>query len=295
MTLAHVAEPGAVWSAWRPDPVEIGAIAGFIALYLRGAFRIRRAGPPRLLPLRRVGAVVAGTIVATAALASPLDPLADTLFAWHMVQHLLLLLVVPPLVVWGRPLFVLGFGLPREVRRSVQGGLGSGPLRRAIRSVLHPAPAWGLYAVALWGWHLPGPYQAAVHHDLLHALEHASFLGVALLFWSVVIGAGPRRRLSYGGTLLFTFTTMLHSVWLAMVLSFVPTVVYPVYETGASSWGIAALADQHAGGTIMWVPSALVFVLTLSLLFLRWLRDIEGRMAEQEDVPGRVEPTGSPT
>lgn len=291
--LAHVVEPGSVWRAWGPDPVETGILLGFVLLYLRGAFRLRQSGPRRVLPTRRIVAVVTGVGLAVAALASPLDGLADTLFAWHMVQHLVLLLVVPPLVVWGRPLLVLGFGLPQGLRRRVQRIAAAAPARGAIRAVVHPAVAWGLYAVALWGWHLPGPYQAAVHDDVFHALEHASFLGAALLFWSVVIGAGPRRRLSYGGTLLFTFTTMLHSVWLAMVLSFVPTVVYPVYATGTAAWGIEALADQHAGGTIMWVPSALVFIVTLAVLFLRWLRDIGNRIHPRDIPTPRAEPTRS--
>lgn len=278
MTLAHVVAPEAAWGAWAPDPIEITILAAVAVLYARGARRLRADGPTRALRRRQVAAFSAGLTVVAAALLSPLDPLADTLFSWHMTQHVALVLLAAPLLVYGRPLLAVGLGLPSGVRRAGLRFVSTGAVAPVLDTGRHPVVVWGLYAVAFWGWHLPGPYQAAVHDGGLHALEHLSFLGVALLFWSVVLGTGPRRRLSYGPTLAFVFTTMVHSVWLAMILSFVPTAVYPVYAPGAGSWGLTAAADQSIAGVVMWVPSAVVLSVTLGVLFLRWFRELDARM-----------------
>lgn len=269
MTLAHVLTPGSVWRAWTLEPFELIPLAAVAVLYARGARGLHEP----VLRRRQVFAFGTGIGVLTLALASPLAALADTLFSGHMVQHLLLWLVAAPLIVYGRPLLAIGLGLPVGVRRALRPS-------RILRALAHPLVVWGLYAAALWGWHLPGPYQAAVHSPAIHALEHLSFLGTALLFWGVVVGV-PRRRLSYGATLAFVFTTMLHSVWLAMVLSFVPTPIYPVYEPGTALWAWASLADQQVAGVVMWVPSAIVLFVTLAVLFLRWFRELDARMAPE--------------
>ncbi len=278
MTLAHVVSPEAAWGAWAPDPLEAAILVVVAVLYARGARRLRAGGPTRALRRRQVAGFSAGLVVTAAALLSPLDPLADTLFSWHMVQHMAFVLVAAPLLVYGRPLLVIGLGLPARSRRAGLRLASTGPVASVLDAGRHPVIVWSLYAVTFWGWHLPGPYQAAVHDGGLHALEHLSFLGAALLFWSVVLGTGPRRRLAYGPTLAFVFTTMLHSVWLAMILSFVPTAVYPVYAPGAESWGLTAAADQSIAGVVMWVPSAIVFSVTLGVLFLRWFRELDERM-----------------
>ena len=185
-----------------------------------------------------------------------------------MAQHMLLLVVAPPLIVYGRPLlaFVIGCSVP--TRRVLQ----RFEHRLPLNVLGHPAVVWTAYTGVLWTWHLPGLYQAAVGSSGVHVLEHAMFLGVALLLWGTVIGAGTRRRVTYGAALALAFTTMLPSVWLAMIISFAPHPLYPVY---------GSLSDQQFAGAVMWAPMALGSMVTVGVLVLRFIRMYDMRFASR--------------
>ena len=137
-----------------------------------------------------------GLAVIAASLFSPLDNLADALFSAHMVQHLLLIMIAAPLLVLGAPLVPMLWALPAARRRAVGGWWNrSRAVRPAVLVLTHPGVAFTLHTLALWFWHFPLPYQAALEHEWLHALEHLSFVGTASLLWWVVLQpVGPRRR-----------------------------------------------------------------------------------------------------
>jgi putative membrane protein len=221
---------------------------------------------PRIMSRRHVSAFI-GLVVLAAALSPPVDALADRKLSAHMVQHLALWLAAPPLLVWGRPFLTFMLALPLEGRRVVQ-RLGL-LIRPVFRTATRPLVVWTLSTAALWLWHLPRLYQSAVRHTGVHMLEHATFIGAALVLWSAVLGTMPHRRVSRGAAILLVFATMLQSAWLAMVLSFASTVVYPVY---------GSLGDQQLAGVLMWVPMTTIYAIAAGALFLRWFSELDRRV-----------------
>jgi putative membrane protein len=211
-----------------------------------------------------------GLVVLAAALVSPLDAAAHRSFAAHMVQHLLLMLVAAPLLVWGRAGVVVLTAVPPEWRPT------AARAARRLRPLRAPVAAWTLFAVAVWGWHLPGPYDAALRNTWIHAAEHMSFFGTSVLWWACVFG---RRRLEPVRGIVYVFTTMVHGAWLAAILALSPRVIYAFY---ASARGAFALADQQSAGVLMWVPVAFVYIGVIVALGFRLFADVEARVRRAE-------------
>jgi cytochrome c2 len=152
----------------------------------------------------------------------------------------------------------------------------------AIRSSWHvltrPYVAFGLHAVALWVWHLPGPYQSTLHSDVMHTLQHLSFVATALLFWWTIFGART-TALGNGGAVFYLFATALQTGALGALLTFAPSLWYPAYAGTSTLWGLSPLEDQQLGGLIMWIPGSLPYLIAGLALFARWLRESESRSA----------------
>jgi putative membrane protein len=123
-----------------------------------------------------------------------------------------------------------------------------------------PLAAWSLHALALWAWHIPAWFESALRSTPYHALQHASFLVSALLFWWAVLGADPRGRGS-GFAMFYLFSTMMHTSALGALLTLAPTPWYPSYAASTGALGIDPVQDQQLGGLIMWVPGALAYLL----------------------------------
>jgi len=254
MMLAHHAvAPSELWTAWRPDPLVVVAL-GLAALgYRRMHARSRRR--------RGEGAAFAAGLAAVAvALASPLDGAAGALFSAHMLQHLLLVLVAAPLLVAGLP--------PLPVRAVPSWARGW------LDALLHPVVVWALGTVTLWAWHLPVLYDAAVRNDVLHAFEHATLLGTALLLWAVVWGKGP-RPVAVPEAVALLFATMLASAALGAVLTLAGSPLYSVHATTTAAWGLTPLQDQRLAGGIMWVPAGLVYMAVMAGLLRNWLSSLD--------------------
>ena len=291
-----VVPPSGLWGAWTFDPLVVAGLGTTAALYARGWARLRRArGVPqgagsrrshRLVRPRQAVSFFAGLAVLAAALVSPVDALADTLLSVHMLQHLMLLMVAPPLLVYGRPGLVTFLGLPASSRSGLGALAARRRLRQAARVVLNPLVVLVATVAALWGSHLPGPYQAAITHPALHAAEHLTFLVSALAFWALVIDAAPRRRLGYGPAILLVFVTMLAGAALGALITFSSSVLYPIYGAGAHLWGTTPLADQQVAGAIMWIPPGAVYFLTVIFLALRWFEDVDRKVRAAEAAAG---------
>jgi len=133
-----------------------------------------------------------------------------------------------------------------------------------------------IHAVVLWAWHAPALFQATLDNESVHALQHASFLFSALLFWWAVIH-GRQRALGFGFAVLYMFTTALHSGLLGALLTFANSVWYPGYVERTAAWGLTPLEDQQIGGLIMWIPAGLVYIAAGLALFAGWLRESEAR------------------
>ena len=225
----------------------------------------------------RLASFAFGLVAIVAALGSPIDGFADSLFWVHMVQHVLLIAVAPPLLALARPWNRMWRGLPLEWRRPLARALAQdrrlGALRRAARFVAEPLPSWMIFNLTFLAWHLPGLYDAALRYSAIHALEHALFFSTALLFWTRVVDSPPwRSPLSEAGKLIYLGTTMIAGWVLAVVLALAQSPIYSAYADQATRpGGISALVDQQLAAGVMWVPGSLSFAIALVVITYRWL------------------------
>ena len=261
--------PSELWSSWRPDPLILAALLLATVLYRQGAVNLRDRARPGPRP-RQVWAFAGGVAALAVALVSPLDGAAASLFAAHMVQHLVLMMVAAPLLAAGRPLVVVGAALPATGRRRLR-RVASRPLATAL---FHPAAVWALGTVVLWGWHLPALYDAAVRNDAVHAAEHLTLLGVAALLWAAVLNRGP-RPLAVPTAVGLLFATMLQSSGLGAVLTLAGAPLYSVHEATTAAWGPTPLEDQQLAGGLMWVPPGVVYLGVMAGLLVRWLGSLD--------------------
>jgi putative membrane protein len=278
---AHAGEPLAphdLGAAWFEDPWALAVIGGASWLYARGTGRLwRRAGVGRGIPRWRFWCYAGGIAALFVALVSPLDPLGGALFSAHMVQHELLILVAAPLLILGTPVVAGLWAFPRGSRRRLGRWVRVHPVRSAWRAVTHPLSAWTLHAAALWLWHAPRLYDAALTSAGIHAAQHLSFFGTALLFWWPLLQASPYRRLGHGLAVLYLFTTAVHGSALGAFLSLSTRPWYPSYAEGAALWGMTALQDQQLGGLIMWIPFGSLYTFAAIALLGHWLTQQEER------------------
>lgn len=245
---------------WEPS-----VVTGCAALALFYAWRVR---PWRL---RAALSFAAGLLVMLLALVSPLDPLSDEyLFSAHMLQHLLLILMVPPLLLWGLP--------PAAIESALQRGW----VDRTERWLHRPLLLWLLATGTLALWHLPVLYNAALASEGIHIVMHLMFLVTWTMYWWLILSPVPERRLPTGFAMLYIFTAGLVNVVLGIVFTFLPPGLYPQYLHPLDArgwlpllrgqWGLTPAVDQQLGGLIMWVPAGLVFLGTLLGTASRWYR-----------------------
>jgi putative copper resistance protein D len=267
--------PG-VLLAWSLDPPVLLGVALAAAAYLL-AERMVAGRHPRNPPRTwRRWAFLAGLGGILLALASPIETYEGQLFSVHMVQHMLLELVAAPLLLLGAPATLALRAASPSVRRRLLTVLHSRPL--AV--LTFPLVTWLLFAAVNWGWHFSTLYDQALESPPLHYLQHASFLGAALLFWWPVVGADPARwRLPRPARLFYLFLAMPQNSFLGVALMSAPAVLYPHYLTNLRSWGPTALADQNLGGIVMWVFGDLAFLIGMAAVVAGWVRHEDRRTA----------------
>ena len=231
----------------------------------------------------RSAAFYAGLLSIIVALDWPLDDLADKLFLAHMTQHLLLLMVAPPLIVlsapWLRLWRPLPLGFRRTVAKSVARGGWAAPLRALGRLLSRPVPAWIAFNVALVAWHVPALYDLTLRNEGVHYLEHATFLVFAMLFWAQVADSPPfRSRLDDFQRVLYLTAGAVASWLLAVVLALSPTPLYSAYSSiHPRPEGLSALTDQQLAAGIMWGPGSVPFAIGVFWLLYAWLAEDGGR------------------
>jgi cytochrome c oxidase assembly factor CtaG len=235
--------------------------------------------PPRRQrdQLVRSGCFYAGLAVVVIALNSPLESLSSQLFWAHMIQHVLLLVVAPPLLALARPWMRLWRALPltdrRVLSRALVAGRPAAPLRALSRAAGRPAVSLVLFSGVLLAWHIPALFDQTLRSSSLHALEHLSFFATALLFWKQVIPSPPLRApLTDVWRAGYVVAAMVVCWALAVVLAIEPHALYAHYAHEASRpGGITALADQQIAAGIMWVPGSISFLIVLFVQIHRWL------------------------
>lgn len=270
------------WS-WRPEVLLVLGLLG--GIYLTGWLRLRQRGSSRNAHGGHLALYLTGLVLLGLALLSPLDTFTPLLFYMHMVQHILLTMLGPPLLLLAKPFPVMLWGLPRRIRHGIGGLLSrqSTP-RRVLRTLTLFPVTWLLYVIALWGWHHPTAYQAALRHELVHDIEHLTFFGTGVLFWCPIIHPAPRLqgRIAYGWRLLYVFLAAGQNTLLAALLSLTERVLYPYYLGVPRLWGLPAIDDQAIGGAIMWVVGGMMYPLVLLVLVAKFLREEERLMLQRE-------------
>src|SRR5436190_5545258 len=261
--------------AWTFEPGVVVPIVASAVLYGMGMLRLRHASPKSV---RRADSIYFGLgwCALVLALVSPVHAWGSMLFSAHMTQHELLMLVAAPLLVLGRPIVPFLWALPKPWALTLAHLSKFKPWEKTWRTISNPVVAWMIHAAVLWSWHVPFLFQATLESEFVHALQHASFLFSALLFWWAVIH-GRRRALGFGLAVLYMFTTALHSGLLGALITFANRVWYPAYIDHTAAWGLTPLEDQQIGGLIMWIPAGLVYIAAGLALFAGWLRESEMR------------------
>jgi putative membrane protein len=264
------------WKAWSFEPGIVFPLALILLLYLLGRERMRRHSLGRFRFFDyTTWRFLSGCLFLAIALLSPIHHFGEELFSVHMTQHEVLMLLAAPLLVWSPSLAVFLWALPMPARVAA-GKMGKWPvLASAWHWLTRPAPSWCIHAAALWIWHLPVLFQATLKNDAVHALQHASFLGSALLFWWSLLHRQASQE--QGSGILYVFTTAIHTSALGALLTFSSQLWYPVYANSALRFGLTPLEDQQLGGLIMWVPAGLVYIVVGLALLVRLLRNSEKR------------------
>jgi len=270
---AHGAVPHDVsnlWHEWHADPLVSIPLLASCVLFIRGVWHLQRE-LGRLLPgfgLRQIACFALGVLLLVIALLSPLEALSSALLSAHMVQHILLIAVGPPLLVLGKPEVAWLWALPAHWRRAMA---RHGTLRSTLAILspcVRPIPAALIHMATLWIWHSPMLFDAAVASDRLHWLEHVMFFGTALLFWRAVIKAHSGREAA-AASLIACFLTLLHSGLLSALLSFAREALYRAPDT--IDWGLTALEDQQLAGAIMSLPMCAIYLAAGLIMALRLL------------------------
>lgn len=252
--------PGSDVLRWSFDPPLLGTVLTTAALYLLaiGPLRVRLEGRPA--PPWRVAAFMTGLLVTILAEASPLHGLGEVyLFSAHMVQHVVLAYVVPPLLIAGTP--------PWLAARV----LGVPGVRPVMRTLTRPLVALLVFSLAFSIWHVPSIYQAALRNAALHHVEHVLFIGTALIMWWPLMGDVPfLPRLGRAGSVGYLLVLPVGQFVVSALLSFTSVSIYPMYAAAPRITALSVVEDQQLGGIVMKIASFIAFGIPLAWIFLRW-------------------------
>ena len=266
---------GVVLSTWSGDPLPwIGTVLA-ITLYLAAVRIVDRAHPANPVPRRRIAAWLAGVAVVALALVSAVHIYAGSLFTVHMVQHLLLAMVAPPLLALGTPVTLTLRAASVNVRRSILlPVLHSWP----VKAISWPPVGWTFFAVVMWATHFSPLYNAALENQALHSAEHLLYLIAGVLFWWPVIGADPIRwRLSPIARMAYLAAQMPFNTAVGLAIYYAPTILYPHYAFLGRTWGPDPFTDQQLAGIVMWGLGDVILLGVLVLAVEAWLRADEKR------------------
>ncbi|MCE9602581.1 MAG: cytochrome c oxidase assembly protein [Gemmatimonadetes bacterium] len=237
----------------------IGLLALWALYEWRAAVHARTDAAQRPSVLQRA-CLIAGLGAMFGTLNGPLHDISDYyLFTGHMVQHLVLTFVTPPLLLLGTPGWML------------RPALRSRPVAAFARFVTTPRAAFAIFNLTLATWHLPPLYNSAMYYHPVHIGQHLMFLVTAVIVWWPLLSPLPELpRLSYPGQMLYSFLMTLPMTVVSIFIVYSDHVLYPAYASAPRLWGLSPLEDQRLGGLIMWIPGGLFFYLLASVIFFRW-------------------------
>lgn len=262
---AHVSAGDPHGHGWSADPLVLIPMSLVSSLYLLGILRLwRRAGVGRGIAPWRACLFALGMAALAVALLSPLDAAAEASFGAHMGQHMLLIVVAPPVMAFGSAGGALISGLPSSLRQPVA------RMRHLRRMVATVPVATALHGATVWLWHAPALYEAALADDLIHYLEHATMFGTGFLFWWSVINARAIAPLGHGAGIAALFLTMLHSGLLGILITLAPVPLYANYIEAMAPGGLSPLEDQQLAGIVM-LSGGFAYLIGALALVSAWL------------------------
>lgn len=265
---------------WSLDPLPWFGTATAAIASLVAARRVNRRRPRVPVPVWRQMAWLAGLATVLIALVSAIDLYSGELLSVHMVQHLLLAMIAPPLLALGAPVtLLLRVADPATRRRLILPILHS----RIVRVVASPLGAWSLFTAAMFVTHFSPLYEAALENEGVHIAEHLVFLVTGTLFWWPIVAADPvPGRLRYPARVVYVVLQMPVNAAVGLAIYFAPTVLYAHYATLERTWGPSARVDQQVGGAIMWGAGDLILLLTVPILVAAWMR-ADARRTRRDD------------
>jgi putative membrane protein len=245
------------WLSWSIHPSTVIGLAVLAAIYL---WRAKQSGAEQPLSVARKISFFSSLLVIFGSLNGPIHDLSDTyLFSAHMVQHLLLTMLMPPLMIYGVP----GWMLRPLLRNRIVGAIA--------RRITRPVACFVIFNLVIAVWHLPMFYNAAMDNHSIHILEHLMFMAAAVLMWWPVTSQLPELpRLSYPGQMLYCFLMILPMSIIAIYISMAGQVLYPAYASAPRISSLSPLDDQLLGGLIMWVPGGVIFMIIMTVVFFKW-------------------------
>jgi len=245
------------WLAWSIHPSTVVGLAALAAIYL---WRASHANPEQTLSGARKLSFFAALFVIFASLNGPLHDLSDDyLFSAHMVQHLLLTLAMPPLLIAGIPGWMLR---PLLRNRAVSA---------IARRITKPIVCFSIFNIVIAAWHVPALYNLAMANHNVHIFEHLMFMAAAVLMWWPLMSPLPELpRLAYPGQMLYCFLMSVPMSIVAVYITMADQVLYPAYASAPRISPLSPMDDQMLGGLIMWVPGGLIFALIMTVVFFKW-------------------------
>jgi cytochrome c oxidase assembly factor CtaG len=261
----------AAFLSWSLSPWTILILVCAGIVYVRGWLRLRSILPQQF-STERLLCFLGGLVLLFVALASPLDAFSSLLLTAHMIQHLLLMMVVPPLLLLGQPMLPILRGLPRVFTKEGLGPFLRWPALQKIGGFLvAPVFAWFAYNLSVVGWHVPPLYELALHSPSWHGVEHAIFFWTAILFWWPVIQPWPSHsRWARWSVIPYLLTADIINTAISATFVFADKVLYATYAL-APLGGISPQSDQSAAGVIMWVPGSLFYLVPAVVIAMRYL------------------------
>jgi cytochrome c oxidase assembly factor CtaG len=261
-----------IFADWSLDIPLTLAMLLTAAIYIRGWVAIRRTRADYFAEWR-LALFLSGISVLWLAICSPIDGFADVMLSAHMIQHQLIMALVPPLLLLGAPVVPMLRGLPRIVSKILGPVIASKSIRE-IESALSSLPvAWLLFNFVFLGWHLPAAYDFALENESWHAFEHVCFLAASLVFWWPIIRPWPHRLPAAGWKLLlYLLTADLVNTALSAFLAFCDRPVYAYYFKRQNPFALKPYEDQVLGAVIMWVFGSIAYLCPALVIAMSMLR-----------------------
>lgn len=264
--------------------------------YFRGWYRLRSS--TNEIAVWRACSFLLGLFLIWVAVASPLAALDHELLTVHMIQHLLLMTLAPPLIWLGAPVMPLLQGLPRQfVHGIIHPIIQWPPMQRLGKALAQPAFCWLAASAVLMGWHIPALFAIGLRSEVWHGIEQVSFLATGLLFWWPVIHPWPSvSRWPEWSILLYLFLATLPCDILSGFLVFCDRVVYPAYSSSSKTLGLSALEDQQCAGALMWTCVTVVYLVAGTIFTTRLLMPQHSRAAQwvERELPNSTVPQSDP-